>query len=256
MTSDDLFRYQRQVRCSHLGEPGQKALRAGRALVVGAGGLGTWTAEILARSGIGMLRLVDDDLVELHNIHRQALYVEADDGRAKVDAAAERLAAINSSVTVETARERLTAENIARLASDVHVIIDGCDNFASRFVINDWAVRESIPWVFAGVLASEAQTATIVPGWTACLRCIYDGPPAEGKEPSNAVFGVLPAAVMTICGIQAVEVMKILTGRIDDISNRLLKFDFWTNQLQTMALPKAGQLDCPCCRNREFEFLQ
>ena len=256
MTTDELFRYQRQVCCRHLGESGQRALRAGRALVVGVGGLGTWTAEILTRTGIGMLRLVDDDVVELHNIHRQALYGEADDGRAKVDAAAERLAAINSTVAVETVRERMTADNIERLSRDVDVIIDGCDNFASRFVINDWAIRENTPWVFAGVLASEAQTMTIVPARTACLRCIYDGPPAEGKEPSNAVFGVLPAAVMTICGIQAVEVMKILTGRVDDVSDRLLKFDLWTNELQTVALPTAGKVDCPCCRHRRFEFLQ
>lgn len=257
MTPDDpLARYQRQLRCAHLGEDGQRALMASTVLVVGVGGLGSWTAEILARSGVGMLRLVDFDRIEVENIHRQAFYTEADEGRLKVDAAAERMAAINSSVRVETAAERVSAQNIAALAGGVDLIIDGTDNFATRFVLNDYAVQQSVPWIFTGALASEAQTMTIVPGRTPCLRCIYDGPPAAGQEPSNAEFGILPSLVMTMCGLQATEAMKILAGRLDDISPYLLKVDLWTNTIQRVDISAAAAGgDCPCCGRRQFDHL-
>ena len=252
---DDLIRYERQMRCHHLGRAGQQALRAARALVVGVGGLGTWTSEILARSGVGMLRLIDDDVVDVNNIHRQGYYTEADTGRPKAEAAAARLREINSSVAVETVVDRLTTANIDEVAAGMDVVLDGCDNFASRFILNDYAVRESVPWVFAGILASEAQTLTIVPGRTPCLRCLYDGPPAPGKERSNAQFGVLPPVVMTVCGIQATEVMKLLAGQAEAISPYLLKFDLWTNALQRIDMSDSADTDCPCCRQRHFEYL-
>ena len=256
-SSDDLSRYQRQVACDHLGSDGQLALGRSRVLVVGVGGLGSWTSEILARSGVGMLRLVDDDVVEVNNIHRQTYYTEDDDGRPKAEVAAERLARINSAVGVETRVERVDAGNIAELAGGIDLIIDGTDNFATRFVLNDIAVRESIPWVFTGVLGSEAQTMTIIPGKTPCLRCLYDGPPAAGLEPSSITDGVLPSVVVSMCGIMATEAMKILSGHPEAVSPYLLKVDRWTNTLHRIDVAAAGaETDCPCCRKRRFEYLE
>ena len=255
--SEDLSRYQRQIACGHLGSDGQRALRQARVLVVGVGGLGSWTSEILARSGVGMLRLVDDDIVEVNNIHRQTYYTEADDGRLKVEVAAQRLARINSTVGVEPVVARVGVDNIAELVAGVDLIVDGTDNFATRFILNDIAVREVTPWVFTGVLGSEAQTMTIIPGRTPCLRCLYDGPPAVGQEPSSVLLGVLPSVVVSMCGIMATEAIKILSGHPDAVSPYLLKLDLWTNAIQRIDLAAAAaETDCPCCRKREFPFLE
>ena len=254
---EDLTRYERQTACDHLGIDGQRALGRSRVLVVGVGGLGSWTSEILARSGVGMLRLVDDDVVEVNNIHRQTYYTEDDEGRAKVEVAAERLARINSTVRVEARVERVNAGNITELIDGVDLIVDGTDNFATRFVLNDIAVRESMPWVFTGVMGSEAQTMTIIPGRTPCLRCLYDGPPAAGKEPSSITEGVLPSVVVSMCGIMATEAMKILSGHSEAVSPYLLKVDRWTNTLHRIDVAASGpEADCPCCRKRRFEHLE
>jgi adenylyltransferase/sulfurtransferase len=148
----------RQVAFKPFGFSGQKALLGGRVLLVGVGGLGSWVAELLARAGVGFLRLVDDDHVDFTNIHRQALYAQqdADSGRPKVEAAANRLRHINDACLVEAAAERLDRFNIDRLAQDIDVVIDGTDNFATRFVLNDYCVKKGLPWIFAGVVRTEA----------------------------------------------------------------------------------------------------
>lgn len=177
--SDNLLRYSRQIVFRDLGLEGQRKLMSGRVLVVGAGGLGTWAAELLTRAGVGLLRLADDDKVDLTNIHRQGLYDESDAeaSKPKVQAAAERLARINAGAAIETINTRLERTNIDSLAGDVDVILDGTDNFATRFLINDYAVKYGKPWIFAGVVGAEGQMMTIVPGRTPCLRCIMDSPP-------------------------------------------------------------------------------
>jgi len=251
----NLDRYDRQMRCRHLTRDGQHELRRRKALIIGVGGLGAWAAELLARAGVGALRLVDDDIVELVNIHRQALYDANDVGRRKVDAAADRLRRINSDVAIETAPARMSAENIADLADGADVIIDGCDNFASRFVINDFAVRNALPWVFAGVVTAQAQTMTIIPSRTACLRCIYENPPPD--EITCLQVGVLGPAVAAISAIQTTEAIKILAGHPDAASPYLLKMDLWTNTIQRIdTLSAAAETNCPCCKQRKFEFLQ
>ena len=165
-TANNLARYARQVAFDGLGLTGQKKLASGRALIVGVGGLGSWVAELLARAGVGSLRLADPDKVDVTNIHRQALYSEADAaaGLFKVEAARRRLAEINSGVTVETAAERVDHRNIAALAADAGVVIDGTDNFAARFLINDYAVKTGRPWIFAGCIRAEWQTMAVLPG--------------------------------------------------------------------------------------------
>jgi len=256
---DNARRYDRQVIFEPLGLKGQQALRAGRALIVGVGGLGSWTAELLARAGVGKLRLVDDDKVDWTNLHRQTMYDE-DDARAmrpKAQAAAEHLARINSSVSVEPIVERLTARNIADLAKDANVICDGTDNFAARFVINDYSVKFAVPWIFAGVVGAEAQIMSIVPGRGACLRCIFDAPPPPCMAPTCRGSGVLGPAVASVAAMQAAEAMKILAGRGDAVSGYLTKLDLWTNTVQRIdAASACKNVKCPCCKGRDFEFLE
>ncbi len=255
----DLARYQRQIVLGSLGLQAQRALISGRVLVVGVGGLGTHAAELLARAGVGFLRLVDDDEVDLTNIHRQALYDESD-ARASLDkakAAAMHIKQINSNITVEPVASRLDKDNAEALAEGTDVILDGTDNFATRYLINDVSVKTNRPWVFAGVVGTEAQTMTIVPGRTPCLRCVLESPPPPCSDPRCRSVGVLGPAVAAVASYQASEVMKILTGRLDEISPYLLKFDVWTNTLQRIDITNAPEAeDCPCCKGNEFEFLE
>lgn len=252
-------RYSRQVLVAGLGLAGQRALMEGRALVVGVGGLGSWVAELLARAGVGFLRLVDPDQVDLTNIHRQALYTEADAARhvPKVEAAEARLSEINSAVAVEAVAARLERANIALLADGMNVLVDGTDNFATRYLVNDYAVKTGVPWVFAGVIRSEAQVMAVLPGRTACLRCILETPPPPCEDPSCRTAGVLGPAVAAVAALQAVEVVKILAGRPESVSPYLLKLDYWANSARQVAtVGAARRADCPCCGQRDFEFLE
>ena len=256
--ADRLKRYERQMILPPLGLGAQRKLMNSRTVVVGVGGLGSWAADLLARAGAGMLRLVDDDCVDLTNLHRQGLYDESDAaaGSAKVHAAAARISAINSQVEVQPVRQRLDAANIDALAGDVDLIIDGTDNFATRFIINDYAVKTGTAWIFAGAVGSEAQIMTIIPGRTPCLRCIFDAPPPPCTDPTCRVAGVLGPAVAMIAAIQVAEAIKILTGRDDAISPYLLKLDLWDNGLQRIdAAAACKDTPCPCCKGGHFDFL-
>lgn len=255
-TGQDQIRYRRQIAYAGLAGDGQRSLQAARAMIVGVGGLGSWTAELLARAGVGFLRLIDDDRVDLTNLHRQAMYDETDAsaGALKARAAAAHIKRINGAVAVEPVVARLDAGNVASLADNVDVIIDGTDNFATRFIINDYAVKTNRPWVFAGVLGAEAQTMTIVPGRTACLRCVFESPPPPCIDPTCRSAGVLGPAVATIAAIQAAEAMKILSGRSEKVSPYLVKLDLWANTFQRIDAASA-RLDCPCCKQGHYDFL-
>ena len=254
-SNDDMLRYQRQMAFGEIGLAGQRALQAASALIVGVGGLGSWVAELLARSGVGRLVIADGDKVDLTNIHRQGLYDQADaaESRPKVLAAAGRLAEINSAVIVEPHELRADAGNIASLTGGVDLIVDGTDNFLARFIINDYSVKYSLPWIFAGVVAAEAQLMPVIPSETACLRCVFDAPPPACTDPTCRQAGVLGPAVATIAAMQAAEAVKILAGRSDAISPFLTKIDFWTNQIQRLAATRSP--DCPCCQGGHFDYL-
>ena len=255
-SNDDMLRYQRQMAFGEIGLAGQRALQAASALIVGVGGLGSWAAELLARSGVGRLVIADGDQVDLTNIHRQGLYDQADAAAArdKVLAAAGRLAEINSAVIVEPHKLRVDAGNIAELAGRVDLIVDGTDNFHTRFIINDYSVKHSLPWIFAGVVAAEAQLMTVIPSRTACLRCVFDAPPPACTDPTCRQAGVLGPAVATIAAMQAAEAVKILAGRSDAICPFLTKIDFWTNHIQRLAADRSP--DCPCCGSGHFDYLE
>lgn len=253
-------RYQRQVALPQLGPDGQLRLASGRVLVVGLGGLGSWVAELLARSGVGFLRLADDDLVELANIHRQALYGEAEAaGRLpKVHAAAAHLATINRSVVAEPAAERVDRFNLDRLAGDVDLLIDGTDNFETRFLLNDYAVKHGKPWIFAGVIGTEAMTFTFVPGRTLCLRCLLDSPPSECGATSCRERGVLGPVVAAVAALQAGEAIKLLSGHVEVASEYLVRFDPWQNLFQRVNVLKGSRRakDCICCDQGDYEYLE
>lgn len=255
----ELARYQRQMAFEALGLAGQRSLMSGRVLIVGVGGLGSRTAELLARAGVGFLRLADDDAVDLTNLPRQALYDEEDAAaaRPKVEAAARRIRQINSGTEVEPIAVRVDKDNIEALAEGTDLILDGTDNFATRYLINDVSVKTQRPWIFAGAVTTEAQTMTIVPSRTPCLRCVLDAPPPPCTDPTCRSAGVLGPTVSVIASFQAGEALKILAGKIDQISPYLLKFDLWTNTLQRIDVRAAARdTDCPCCKHGQFEFLE
>jgi molybdopterin-synthase adenylyltransferase len=253
----DFERYARQMVFEPIGLAGQKALARGRVLIVGVGGLGSWVAELLARAGVGFLRLADDDRVDTVNLHRQGLYGEADaQGRLqKVRAAASRLGQLNGLVKLDAVAERVDYCNIAALADDVDVIVDGTDNFATRFLINDYCVKTGRPWVFAGAVRAEAQTAVFIPGRTPCLRCVLDDLPPVCRDPNCRSAGVLSMPLAAIASFEAMETVKILLGRLDAVSPYLLKLDLWSNQVQRLHLANHRNPQCECCGQRQFEYL-
>ncbi len=256
MKNQDLSRYTRQIIFKPFGQVGQRRLAESSAIIVGVGGLGSWVAELLVRAGIGRLRLVDDDCVELTNIHRQSLYTEkdAEEHTRKIDAAANHLRQINSNCEVETVFARIDRLTANQLTEGVDLIIDGTDNFPARFVLNDCAIKKSKPWVFAGVLRTEAQVMTIIPGKTPCLRCLLDSPP-EHNETSRQT-GILGSVVAMVAALETSEAIKILSGNIDKAGQSLFVFDIWNNSVKQIDISKLPRnVDCPCCVHKNFEFL-
>lgn len=251
-------RYARQIRFSPLGEDGQQRLAQARALVCGCGALGTVIADTLVRGGVGLVRIVDRDFVELNNLQRQVLFDERDvaDGLPKAIAAADKLRRINSQIDVEPIVADVTHKNIAQLAGDTHVIVDGTDNFETRFLINDFAVANNKPWVYGGCIGAEGQTMTILPGDTACLACLVPEVPPPGTTPTCDTAGIIGPIVHVIASIQAAEAIKILSGHPEAIRRTLLTVDVWDNRFREMnvaTLRDAGE--CRACRRREFPWL-
>ena len=257
-TRSDLRRYARQTILPVIGEAGQRALGEGRVLLVGCGALGTHVADTLVRAGVGFLRIVDRDFVDLHNLQRQVLFDEDDLARGlpKALAAAEKLRRINSTVTIEPIVDDANAGNIAALLDGIDLIIDGTDNFETRYLLNDVAAQAGLPWIYGGVLASYGMTLTIVPGVTACLRCLFPEPPPPGAAPTCETAGVLAPAVAMIAAIEATEAIKILIGAREATNRELLAIDLW--RLSVDRLPAIRQADCPTCGDgpRSYPFLE
>src|SRR5579872_40161 len=214
MDPAERLRYSRQILFPGIGETGQEALLAAHAAVVGCGALGSFHAAALARAGVGRLTIIDRDYVEPGNLHRQWLFDEADAAEAlpKAAAAARRLAAINSGIRVRGVIADLTAENVEDLLGDAGVIVDGTDNFETRYLVNDFAVSRGIPWIYGAAVGSYGLAMTVIPGRTACLRCVYPEPPS-GVQPTCETGGVLNVAVSTVASIQVADALKILSGQ-------------------------------------------
>jgi adenylyltransferase/sulfurtransferase len=254
----NLDRYVRQMRYPPLGEAGQRRLAASRVLVCGCGALGSMLANSLVRAGVGHVRIVDRDFVELSNLQRQVLFDEQDAaaGIPKAVAAAEKLSHINSQVQVEPLVADVDAGNILSLCEGVDAIVDGTDNFETRFLLNDAAIHLGLPWVYGGCLGAEGQTMTILPGETACLRCLIPQCPAPGSTPTCDTAGIVGPVVGVIASIQALEAIKILSGNRAAVSRHLVVMDLWSNQLRQIDVHDLRQqVDCPACQHKELSWL-
>lgn len=253
-----MTRYDRQARFAPLGEAGQQQLAQGRALVCGCGALGSVIAETLVRGGVGFVRIVDRDFPELNNLQRQVLFDEADvaAGLPKAIAAANKLRGINSEVTIEPVVADLTYLNIAELAGDVDVLVDGTDNFATRFLINDFAVKQGKPWVYGGCIGAEGQTMTILPGETACLACFMADVPPPGTTPTCDTAGIIGPAVGVVASFESAEALKILSGHREAASRQLTIFDLWESRVRQVDLTRLREEgDCRVCKHGEFAWL-
>jgi adenylyltransferase/sulfurtransferase len=251
-------RYDRQARFAPFGEEGQHRVSEGRALVCGCGALGSVIAETLVRAGVGHVRIVDRDFLELNNLQRQVLYDEDDvaNGLPKAIAAANKLRRINSEIEIEPVVADATHRNIAELAEGVNVIVDGTDNFAVRFLINDFAVKNRVPWVYGGCIGAEGQTMTVLPGETSCLACLMGEAPPPGTTPTCDTAGILAPIVGVIASIEAGEALKILSGHRDAVSRRLTIIDIWDNQVRHVDLSRLRESgDCRVCQHGEFAWL-
>ncbi len=248
-------RYSRQVRFAPWGEQGQQRIGAARVAIVGCGALGTVQAEILARAGVGLLRIIDRDLVEMSNLQRQFLFSEADaaEGTPKSVAAARRLAQINSSVTVEPMVADLTSANAAELLEDIDLILDATDNFETRYLINDFSVRENVPWIYGAAVSSYGLKLAVIPGATACLKCVYPSPP-QGAQPTCETAGVLGTVTATVAALQTADAMRILARGREGFVARLTTLDLWTGEVRQLR-PPSRDSKCRCCGLHEFVHL-
>ncbi|MFP6678351.1 MAG: ThiF family adenylyltransferase [Pirellulaceae bacterium] len=258
MPSQEPDRYSRQERFASIGKEGQERLRHSHVLVCGCGALGSVIANSLVRAGVGRLRIVDRDFLELNNLQRQVLYNEDDvrSGLPKAIVAKKRLDQINSDVEIEAIVADINHTNIEEFLQDVDVVLDGTDNFETRFLINDAAVKHRIPWVYGGCIGAEGQTMTVLPGETACLRCLLQEMPPPGSSPTCDTAGILGTIINVIASIEVTETMKILTGNRDAISKSLGVFDLWDNRVRHVGLDAlfSGFESC-LCKGRDFPWL-
>ncbi|HWX38716.1 MAG TPA: ThiF family adenylyltransferase [Candidatus Sulfotelmatobacter sp.] len=255
-------RYSRQILFREIGEAGQHRLLDSSAVMVGCGALGTALANLLVRAGLGRLRIVDRDFVEPSNLQRQTLFEESDAQQAlpKAVAAERRLRAINSGVTVEGVVADLSPKNAEELLRGFPLILDGTDNFETRFLLNDAAIHLNIPWIYAAVVATYGVTLTVRPGETACLACALESGSENGAEPDGAdgedtcdTVGVLGAAAGVIASIEAAEAIKLLAGKSEAAGGRLVSFDVWSGKYRSVRV--ARNPDCRACSRRDFRYL-
>ncbi len=252
----DLEKYSRQVLFSKIGTPGQERLLASRAAIIGCGAIGAACANLLARAGVGYLRIIDRDFVEPSNLQRQTLFDEADALQAtpKAAAAEKKLRSINSEIQIEGIIADLTAKNAPELLSGVHVVLDGTDNFETRFLINDYSVQAGVPWIYAAAVASYGLTMTILPGRTPCLVCLLaDAGQGIGLQDTCDTIGVLGPIVNLIASLEAAEAMKILVGYPEPSAGRLTSCDVWSGHMQTIRV--ARDPHCAVCVERKFRYL-
>jgi adenylyltransferase/sulfurtransferase len=253
LTREELVRYSRHILLPQMGEEGQRTLKRARVLLVGAGGLGSPVALYLAAAGVGTLGLVDFDVVDLSNLQRQILHGTAGVGSSKIDSALDRLADINPNVSIEPYRTKLTSQNALEIARGYDLIVDGTDNFATRYLVNDTSVLLGIPNVYGSVYRFEGQASVFGASKGPCYRCLFRDPPPPDLVPSCAeggVLGVVPGLVGTI---QATEAIKMLLGLGDTLVGKLLTIDVMKMAFRTLAIQKDPS--CPACGTREITEL-
>ncbi len=246
-------RYSRQILFSGIGAEGQIRLQSSSVVIVGCGALGSFHAGALARAGIGRLRLIDRDYVELSNLQRQWLFDEEDARQAlpKAAAAAAQIGKINSEVRCDVRIADLTPGNADELLGEADLILDGTDNFETRYLINDFAVSQGVPWIYGAAVGSYGLVMPVVPEQTACLRCIYPEPPS-GDQPTCETAGVLNTITSVIASLQVSLAYRLLLG--EKVLADLTTIDLWTGRVRQVAAP-ARDAECPCCGKRQFDAL-
>jgi adenylyltransferase/sulfurtransferase len=255
MTPDQRERYSRQILVREIGERGQERLLTSHAVIVGCGALGGLEAMALARAGVGRLSIIDRDYVEPSNLQRQFLFEESDatDALPKAVAAERRLRRMNSGIEIRGIIADLDPSNAEELMDSAQVIVDGTDNFETRYLINDFSVSRGIPWIYGAAVASYGLTMPVIPGRTACLRCVYPEPPS-GAQPTCDTVGVLNSLTAAIASLQLVDAVKILSGRSDAVIPRITTVDVWSGAIRQIEQP-ARDPDCPTCALRNFVHL-
>lgn len=251
-------RYSRQVLFRPVGEAGQDRIRGARVLVAGCGGLGAESASLLARAGVGFLRIVDRDVVELSNLQRQALFSEDDvrDGLPKAVAAERRLARVNEDVVVEPVVADMGPRNVRALIDGVDLVVDGFDSFEARFLLNDACVEKGLPWVYGACIGSTGLAALLVPGRTPCLRCLMPQIPEPGTSPTCDTAGILGPAAHLAASMQVGRALRYLATRQVPAEAEVVYADVWEGTFTRAVLPyRPDESRCPCCVERRFEFL-
>jgi len=248
-------RYSRQILFPSIGEQGQERLLASRAVVVGCGALGSFQAAALARAGVGEIVLIDRDYVEPSNLQRQWLFDEADaaDALPKAVAAARKLGALNSSVRVHAVVADLVPQNAEELLLPADVLLDGADNFDTRYLLNDVAVKHGVPWIYGAAVSSYGATMPVLPGASACLACLWPAPPG-GQQPTCDTAGILNIVPSLVASLQVADALKILAGRPTEVQPRLLSVDVWKNTWREIST-RDRDPDCPACGRRVFRHL-
>ncbi|MGH8196209.1 MAG: ThiF family adenylyltransferase [Woeseiaceae bacterium] len=270
----ELLRYHRQTLLPGFGEDGQRKLLESTAFILGCGGLGTVIADMLARAGVGHLVIVDRDFIEITNLQRQVLFDEQDvtDAIPKAEAAKRKLARINSGVQVTAVVDDVNHTNIEKYASGADILVDGLDNFETRYLANDYAVRNGIPYIYGGAVGTVGAAFAILPHtedghapWentvgahaTPCLRCIFEEAPPPGLSPTCDTAGVIGPVVSIVANFEVAEALKALTGNFDRVCPTMLNIDLWANAIHQFKVSGAYDGgDCRCCKHREFEFLE
>lgn len=253
-----LDRYSRQTLFQHIGIERQKKLANSSAIVIGCGALGSVSSSYLVRAGIGNIRIIDRDFIEESNLQRQTLFDENDIklGLPKAIAAQKKLRLINSKINIEGIVADLNHANVEDLSRGADIILDGTDNFETRFLINDICVKNRIPWIYGACIGSRGLTMNIIPLQTPCLRCVFESSPQMGTFPTCDTAGVIGPIASIIASIQVTEALKILTKNFSSLNNSLLEIDVWNTKFKQLGIEDLRELNnCQTCKSHNYEFL-
>ena len=252
----DMDRYSRQTLFEPIGEQGQKRLAESRVTLIGCGALGSVLSDTLVRAGVGFLRIIDRDFLELNNLQRQVLFDEQDvaDHLPKAEAARRKLNRINSGVTVDAVVDDANNTNIEAFIEGADLILDGTDNSETRYLINEVAVKHKLPWIYGACVSATGLTMPMIPGRTPCLKCLFEQAPPPEMSPTCDTVGVLGPVVGIVAGLQAAEALKILSGNLDAVTRKLTSIDVWAGRIVQMNVNDAAE-DCACCRRGVYEYL-
>jgi molybdopterin-synthase adenylyltransferase len=254
----DITRYQRQYLFQKIGEEGQRKISASRITIVGCGALGTVLINTLARAGVGFIRVIDRDFIELNNLQRQVLFTEEHIRKnlPKAVAAERQIKKINSQIEIEAVVSDVNFTNVERFIKDVHLVLDGTDNFETRFLLNDACVKLKKPWVYSAVVGSHGLSMNIIPNQTACLRCVFEAAPPPELTPTCDTAGIIAPASIIIASLAATEALKFLSGNHKDLSKTLYSYDVWTREVKNFKLEGLRDAtECPTCKLGKFEYL-